>query len=267
MEKPKLWLSLEDRELLDRALTQVKLEDFVTPRDVEGAAKAPPDDEGFWLSCHEGAWQLSALEEPSWNPLVVDFLSEDWKFRAKRTWNSKELLRDALGVKRGEKLKIMDGTAGLGADAFMMSLWGHEVIAYERHPVLAFMLMNAIERSREHYSELEGVGTVGAVGTEANVGEIALVEPDVLYLDPIYPEKKKSALNRKELRIVKKLVGIAELSDEALSEYILDSLPHVKKRIVVKRPTWSPRLPWKRGSPRMAEGKTTRFEIFDRILL
>ncbi len=270
MKASKLRLSLKDRQDLESFLDK----DIWMQCGVElVTSDASPDEavssyvDGFFLHQEESKqWLLKDLSEPRWRPLMVSFETSDWKLRIRRTWNSKELLRDALGAKRGEVLKIVDGTAGLGADAFMMALWGHEVLAFEKNPLLAFLLSAAIESFLN--SDAEEKPHLKCVADAFACSKLE-IDPlvDVLYLDPIYPEKKKVALNKKELRIVKKLVGPAELSDDELTVLILECLPSVRRRVVVKRPSWSPRLEFAGNAVRSVEGKSTRFDIFDRSLL
>ena len=268
MRSCKLWLSLEDRKQLESCASSQLWAQCVEFYDI--ALMSPDEKEGFVFKIEERGGLLWDNSEPKWKPLEVDFLSSEWKSRVQRTWTSKELLRDALGAKHGDSFRIIDGTAGLWSDAFLCHIWGHRITAYEQHPLLAFMGNLAYEKFKNSEpDENEKFGSMQGRFSSFALKELLLESQkekiDILYLDPIYPEKKKVALNKKELRMVKKLVGHAILDDPSLVNFVEACVPHVNRRIIVKRPIWSPELKRSSGSVRLVKGKTTRFDVFDCI--
>ena len=71
-----------------------------------------------------------------------------------------ELLGRAVGVKAGESPRVVDATAGLGRDAYVLGDLGCEVTLVERSPVLALLLAHALERAR--ISSVESVRAAAA---------------------------------------------------------------------------------------------------------
>jgi len=81
--------------------------------------------------------------------------------------------------------------------------------------------------------------------------------PEVVYLDPMYPHTGKSALQKKEMRLFRRLVG----DDEDVPRLLQAALGCATKRVVVKRPRTAP--PVLELKPSLAiEGKTTRFDVY-----
>lgn len=215
----------------------------------------------------EGVLSLQDVSHGSWKPLTVDFLSEDWKFRLARTWNSREVLRQALGAKRGAVLKIVDATGGLLSDAYLMAEWGHDVIAFEQNILLAYLGAEACARVEVHrpLNTLAKKRSLRFVPGRFEAACLDGLKADVVYLDPMYPDKKKSALNSKEMRIVKKCTeSMHHWSDGELSELIKECLSQVSKRVVLKRPVWAPQLPAGLNDLLSYElkGKGTKFCVF-----
>lgn len=214
-----------------------------------------------------GLLSLEVVGEPAWSPLVVDFLSSNWSFRLERTWNSKETLRSALGVKKGTVLSIVDGTGGLLSDSFLMSEWGHGVMAFEQNKLLAFIAAEACERAKQS-KPLTTLNEPRCLEVRCERFEPEFLTQqgtDVLYLDPMYPEKRKAALNSKEMRIVK-ICTASDLhwSEDDIAQVILDCLGKVNKRIVLKRPSWAPPLSDKVAGlmSHSIKGKGTDFCVF-----
>ncbi len=91
----------------------------------------------------------------------------------------------------------------------------------------------------------------------ALAGDKSFARPDVVYLDPMYPHKKKSALVKKEMRVFQSLVG-ADLDADAL---FAPAYELATKRVVVKRPDYAEFLGG--AKPSMAiETKKNRFDVY-----
>jgi 16S rRNA (guanine1516-N2)-methyltransferase len=90
--------------------------------------------------------------------------------------------------------------------------------------------------------------------------------PDVVYLDPMYPHRTKSALVKKEMRLLRALVG----DDEDTGELLQAALGCAIKRVVVKRPKGAPPvMPTQTNSLRPSaavESKNTRYDIYPVML-
>lgn len=194
----------------------------------------------------EGPW-ISFDDEPTWKPLVLNYEEGRLGYRAARVEQSSELLKKAMGAKKG--LRVVDATAGLGRDSLMLSLLGHSVVSFERHPALFALAW--IARSR-----LEA-----PVDWELRLGEASdsAIEADVVYLDPMYPDEGRTAASRKDLQAVRKLAAPTELADEIrLWEWARRTAP----RVVVKRPRTGRPLAGAPAPSHRLEGKSTRFDIY-----
>ena len=149
-----------------------------------------------------------------------------------------EAVAKAVGIKGNDFPTVIDATAGLGRDAFVLAAIGCKVRLVERHPVVAALLEDGLARA---YADAE----IGKFMQErmqlVAVSHIAQLDcekeqADVVYLDPMYPHKQKSALVKKEMRVFQHLVG-ADLDADSL---FLPAKALARKRMVVKRPDYAP---------------------------
>ena len=195
--------------------------------------------------------------------LSIDFLSAQLCYRRKSLLHSRELIAKAVGHKEGTGLKILDATAGFGVDAFILACLGHDVTMLERSTVVAALLQDGLDRAllSDDYKFLR----LKLINVDAifYIRQLAEQEkPDVIYLDPMYPVRSKSALNKKSLRILRDIVG----EDDDASFLLEAALDCAKKRVVVKRPRLAPRL----GSGEVISlqptfilsGKSCRYDVY-----
>lgn len=160
------------------------------------------------------------------------------------------LLR-ALGSRSSS---VIDATAGLGTDTAQLAAYGKTVQALEVHPVLHALLADALA----HCPHPQIRRAVKLEQSDAITWlEATNVQPDVIYLDPMYPPSKGNAAPRKQVQILRKLCVHDPISDQKLLE---TAMRHARYRVVVKRPHHAPPLlPGKRGDTR---GKLVRFDIY-----
>ena len=112
---------------------------------------------------------------------------------------SKEPLAKALGIKgSAEKRVIWDATCGTGKDSLLIHFFGANLTSFERNPSVYLLLKDALRRYPINFNLIFG---------DASKLPISDIRPEVIYYDPMYPAKKKSALARKEMRIFKDMVG------------------------------------------------------------
>ena len=192
------------------------------------------------LALHKGGAKAAAI--------AIDF---DEQLERRR--QGKELLFKALGKSR-QRLSVLDATAGLGRDSFLISQRNYQVQAIERHPVVAAMLADALQRYRDKY------GDTPFELIEAD--SRALIESagegwDIIYLDPMFPASGKSALAKKEMQAFHALVG-EDRGGEALLGAALEK---ARYRVVVKRALKAPLL-GDLGPSVQIKGKTVRFDVY-----
>lgn len=202
---------------------------------------------------------LRKLDEPKLGDVFVDFVSGALAHRRKFGGGRGEAIAKAVGVKGQELPRVLDATAGLGRDAFVLAALGCQVRLVERHPVVYLLLQDGLMRA---YQDAE-IGAELAQNLQLlPVRHINELNPqqdsaDVVYLDPMYPHKQKSALVKKEMRIFQHLVG----ADLDADELLMPALQLARKRVVVKRPDYAPFL--NQQKPHVSRTtKNHRFDIY-----
>ncbi len=189
----------------------------------------------------------------------VDFGVAGTNARRLATASRRQPLARAVGLKK-HKPAIVDATGGLGRDAMLLARLGCTVIVVERSLILAAMLRDALERMATAPAEGEtGPGRLTLVVGDAADVLARMPEselPDVVYLDPMYPPSGKSALPKKEMRILRRLVG-----DDADAAGLLEVARRVARdRVVVKR---TPRAQPLAPAPTMSyRGKLARWDVY-----
>lgn len=182
--------------------------------------------------------------------LYIDFKASNLNYRIKHGGGIKQALARAVGIKANIRPCIVDATAGLGIDSYLLADLGCEVLMIERSPFLAALLADALERIESNKLSLLQGEAVTLIARPEN-------SADTIYLDPMYPHRNKSALNKQEMRIIRKLVG----DDEDADEVFLTAIQHAKKRVVVKRPKGAPQL-CNRPPSHVIKMKNSRFDVY-----
>ncbi|MDH5562873.1 MAG: class I SAM-dependent methyltransferase [Nitrospirota bacterium] len=191
----------------------------------------------YSLQMRIGRLELVNLDQPSIAPIVIDFLSGKTAYRRKYGHAGGEVISKAVGIKKGHRPNIVDATAGWGRDAFVLATMGCRVHMIERSAVIATLLEDGIRRA-EHD---EKIGPLIKDHLSFNCGESQQellktpFEPEVIYLDPMFPHREKSALVKKEMRMLQEIVGQDEDADELLTL----ALTIATNRVVVKRPAYA----------------------------
>lgn len=191
----------------------------------------------FDLSYFDGYLKLIKIDEPKLGGVFVDFVDGAMAHRRRFGGGRGEAVAKAVGIKGDYLPTVIDATAGLGRDAFVLAAIGCKVLMFERHPVVAALLEDGLNRAYQdaevgiwlpdrlsmiYHNSVEGL---------ANITD----KPDVVYLDPMFPHRQKSALVKKEMRVFQQLVGSDDDADD-----LLDMARKIaKKRIAVKRPDYA----------------------------
>jgi 16S rRNA (guanine1516-N2)-methyltransferase len=171
-----------------------------------------------------------------------------------------EAVARAVGLKGGQTLTVADATAGLGKDAFVLASLGARVHLIERSPVVAALLADAMTRAQADpalapIAERMQLHTGDALAVLPVLA--AQDPPDVVYLDPMYPEGGTKGQVKKDMQLLRALLGatgdIPSLFDAALA--------CARRRVVVKRPRRAPPLPGRQPGHSI-EGRSTRFDVY-----
>lgn len=191
----------------------------------------------YSLQQTEHQWQLVDEDEPAIAPVFIDFLSGKTAYRRKYGHAGGEAISKAVGIKKGNRPNVVDATAGWGRDAFVLATLGCRVHMIERSEVIAKLLEDGLHRAAqdEKIGELIKDKLSLACGeSRQELGNVPF-EPEVIYLDPMFPHKDKSALVKKEMRILQEVVGQDDDADELLKL----ALTIATNRVIVKRPTYA----------------------------
>lgn len=194
-----------------------------------------------------------ALTHDTFSPLLIDFLSHQMQFRKKRGGGFGELLAKACLASK--KPLVFDLTAGLGRDAYVLASLGCQVKMFERHPVVFALLCDGLKRLKKVSPEI-ALQLIQRDSVDFLKELDVASRPDVIYLDPMHPARTKSALVKKEMRILSEIVGIDE-DKHALFNIAKEK---AKKRVVVKWPIDA--LPLGVNPDVVYRGKSTRFDVY-----
>lgn len=193
-------------------------------------------------------------------PLYIDFLTGKANYRRLHTSLRREALARAMGLKSNVKTSIIDATAGLGRDSFMLASLGFEVTLLERSSIIHTLLEDALRRARLDEKTAPIIERMHLIQTNAVDWMQKLApenRPDIIYLDPMFPERSKSALVKKDMRYFHDIVG----EDIDSAELLPAALACATKRVVVKRPRLAEHLAGL--SPAFSqEGSSSRFDVY-----
>lgn len=152
-----------------------------------------------------------------------------------------ELLVRAAKIKGASNPTVIDATAGLGEDAFLLAAAGFTVELYERDPTIAALLRDGLERAATDPASTDIVSRMH-LHEQDSVSALAALEqsPDVVYLDPMFPERSKRAAVRKKMQLMQRIEHPTTAEDETtLVEAARATHP---RKIVIKRPVKGPWL-------------------------
>lgn len=193
----------------------------------------------------------------------IDFVGGKARHRRLHGGGKGQPLAKAVGLHKISHPQVLDLTAGLGEDAFVLASLGASIIMVERNPVVHALLQDALERA--HLSADPEILTILTRMTlQANNAFTALDDlthntlPDVIYLDPMFPARSKSAQVKKEMQFFHDIVG----ADNDSEQLLLKSLNKASRRIVVKRPRLAQRLTQQLEPAFVISGKTTRYDVY-----
>ena len=191
-------------------------------------------------------------------PLVIDFSSKRMSWRCTNTSLRKEALARAMGLKNHTRPYIIDATAGLGRDSFILASLGFEVEMIERSPVIYALLKDGIHRGLQDETLAPIIKRMRLIHDNAIVYLKNCDEkPNIIYLDPMFPERKKSALSRLDMRIFHDVAG----DDEDGGSLLQAALACASERVVVKRPRLAHSLANIKPAYSLT-GSSSRFDIY-----
>lgn len=221
--------------------------------EVSRRVVTPPAD--LYLTLAGRSLALADGRSPKQKPVSVEFLSGQARHRQLYGGGRSQSIVKAVGLAQNPHLTILDATAGLGRDAFVLAGLGARVWLLERHPIVRLLLQDGLIRGREEAPERFNDITL----LEGNLIESVDTLPrvDVVYLDPMFPERKSKAAVKKDMSLFHDLVG----ADEDAGALLAPALALAERRVVVKRPRLAPPLAEQKPTYPMV-GKSNRFDVY-----
>ncbi|MDD2060365.1 class I SAM-dependent methyltransferase [Pseudomonas sp. GD03860] len=222
------------------------------------------ENAGFAVQVGASGLQIQQLGPQAPGPVRVDFVEGAAAHRRVFGGGSGQMIAKAVGIAQGVRPQVLDCTAGLGKDAFVLASLGCRMTLIERQPLVAALLQDGLARAA-------GDAEVGPIVARMQLLTGNAIEhlrnwqgepPQVIYLDPMFPHRDKSALVKKEMRVFRPLVG-DDLDAPALLEAALALASH---RVVVKRPRKAPIIEGPKPSHSL-EGKSSRYDIYPKKAL
>lgn len=191
----------------------------------------------------------------------VDFIEGALAHRQQFGGGRGQAIAKAVGLKQGNTPSVLDITAGLARDAYILACLGCKITLVEQSPVLYSLIEDGIRRG---LTEPASADVLKNFMNLVNADSILYMDhidketrPDVIYIDPMYPERKKSALVKKDMQILQHLLG----KDENPELLLKAAIKHAGKRVVIKRPIHAEAVGEIKPSTSISS-KKTRYDVY-----
>ncbi len=161
-------------------------------------------------------------------------------------------------MKDGKTPKVVDATAGLGRDAFLLASLGAQVTLIERSVEVHRLLEEGLDRAAQAGGDVADVIARMTLLYGDARDLLPSLAPEVVLVDPMHPPRKKSALVKNELRLIREIVG----TDEDSAELMKVALATASKRVVLKWPQRGDLMAGICSPSHQITGKSTRYDVF-----
>ena len=188
----------------------------------------------------------------------VDFVNGAVGHRLRFGGGRGQALAKAMGLRADKIPKIVDATAGLGRDSFLLASLGAQVTMIERSKKMYTLLAQGMDRASHEGSDFQQI--IGRMNLLYGDAKELLPElsADAVLIDPMHPPRKNSALVKLELRQVRQIVG----ADDDAADLIKVALGSAKKRVVVKWPAKADPIEGIHACSHQIIGKSVRYDVF-----
>ena len=190
--------------------------------------------------------------------LDIDFTSGAVAHRLRFGGGRGQDLPKAIGLKKGANPHVVDATAGLGRDSFLLASLGARVTLIERSAEMHALLEAALEKARKG-EMAEIVARMDLILGDAK-DLLPTLSPEVVLVDPMHPPRGNSALVKQDMRQLREIVG----EDPDAVALIQSALACAQKRVVLK---WPRKAALPEGLPKASHqilGKSTRYDVWMR---
>ena len=190
--------------------------------------------------------------------LRVDFVTGAVAHRLRFGGGRGQGIAKAMGLRAGKTPMIIDATAGLGRDSFLLASLGAQITMIERSEQMHTLLADGIARAEKEggiFAEIVNRMTLLQGDAKDLLPEL---NGESILIDPMHPPRNKSALVKQELRQVRDIVG----SDEDAADLVRVALEHARNRVVLKWPAKADPIEGIRPRTHQIAGKSTRYDVF-----
>ena len=236
---------------------QARAKSVAAMLNLEFVASANDLDSGVALVIDTDRSWLQRLQRPRLGPVYINFSSAAMLYRRKSGHN--EPLGRAIGVKGDKRPRVFDATAGLGRDAFVLADLGCSVALSEHSVALWYLLEKARESALMSANDkvVEAASRMRVLCRDSR--QQAVDGFDVIYIDPMFPERGKTAAVKKDLATVQALHADSSAANDP-EDLLVWATAQPVERVVIKRPVKAPALGTVKPSHSIA-GKTVRFDV------
>lgn len=211
----------------------------------------------FILSESNGLIELTPADKGRGGSIQCDFLSPNFQ-RYLSSVTRKSLIAKACGLKYGEPRSVLDISAGLGKDALSLANLEAQVSMVEANPYIYLMLYSGIHEIKQSPSAISSNISLLACQDAKTVLTQSNRTYDVIYFDPMFPERKKSAKVKKEMQYFHQVVGEDHNQPD---EIFTEAVKQARKRLVIKRPKGSDFYADQKPNYSL-ESKVIRYDIY-----
>jgi len=167
-------------------------------------------------------------------------------------------LAKAVGMKFNKNRNIIDATAGLGYDSFILASIGAKVTLIERSQKMYELLQNGIDEGMSFGGEIEKIINRMELVFGDSKDILPKLTPEVIMIDTMYKDRKKTALVKNNMRLVRDIVG----PDSDYIDLLKVALNCATNRVVLKQPRYAEPIKEIRKCSHQILGKTIRYDVF-----
>ncbi len=246
--------TVEVRETARDLARELNLPLFILGETVDDAYE-------FRLKVSETGLELISVNIGCPGTLKVDFEHPTLSYRVRNQVKLQMIVR-AVGKTGGVLPSVLDATAGLGKDAFLLASAGYEITMLEQNAVVHALLRDGMSRARvSEYKNIRfAIEAMKLLNT--SLADFASTRPkfDVVYLDPMFPTRRKSARVKKEMFFLQKYLATVENENDN-AKMMIDAFAIATRRVVVKRPLRAPNIDYRIPTFKLT-GRSSRFDVY-----
>jgi 16S rRNA (guanine1516-N2)-methyltransferase len=190
--------------------------------------------------------------------LRVDFVNGAVAHRLRFGGGRGQDLAKAMGLRAGKTPMIIDATAGLGRDSFLLASLGAQVTLIERSEKMHALLADGMMRAAAEGGDFRDIINRMTLLKGDAKDLLPELSGEAILIDPMHPPRKNSALVKLDLRQVREIVG----TDDDAADLVRVALKHARNRVVLKWPAKADQIEGLKPCTHQIIGKTTRYDVF-----